>query len=75
MNAVAQAVKVLKQGGLVIYPTETCYGAGVDATNQTAVDKLLAYKARREGRPLSVAVTDQTMASIYIKLNLTAKNS
>lgn len=69
-----QAVKVLKRGGLVIFPTETCYGAGVDATNQKAVDKLLAYKSRREGRPLSVAVTDQIMASKYVKLNLTAKN-
>lgn len=74
MNPIAQAVKVLKAGGLVIYPTETCYGAGVDATNQAAVNKLLNYKFRREGRPLSVAVTDQTMASKYITMNTTAKN-
>ena len=74
MNPIEKAVKVLLNGGLIIYPTETCYGAGVDATNQKAVDKLLAYKSRREGRPLSVAVTNQTMASKYVKLNLTAKN-
>lgn len=74
MNPIAQAVKVLKAGGLVIYPTETCYGAGVDAANQPAVDKLLKYKSRREGRPLSVAVTDQIMASKYIIMNTTAKN-
>jgi L-threonylcarbamoyladenylate synthase len=69
-----QAVKILKAGGLVIYPTETCYGAGVDATNQKAVDKLLKYKARREGRPLSIAVTDKNMASKYVKLNTSAIN-
>nr|MBP9781912.1 Sua5/YciO/YrdC/YwlC family protein [Candidatus Woesebacteria bacterium] len=50
---VTQAVKVLCAGGLVLYPTETVYGAGVDATNQAAVDKLLQYKSRREGKPLS----------------------
>lgn len=74
MTDADRAVKVLKAGGLVIYPTETCYGAGVDAANQKAVDKLLAYKSRREGRPLSVAVTDKKMASKYIVINQTAKN-
>ena len=44
MNSIEKAVKVLRAGGLVIFPTETCYGAGVDATNQKAVDKLLAFK-------------------------------
>jgi L-threonylcarbamoyladenylate synthase len=64
---------VLAAGGLVIFPTETVYGAGVDATNQAAVDKLLAYKSRREGKPLSVAVTSQAMAEQYVELNEQAK--
>ena len=69
-----QAVKTLKNNGLVIYPTETCYGAGVLATSQPAIDKLLAYKTRREGKPLSIAVTNNTMASKYVTLNTSAKN-
>jgi len=69
-----QAVKTLKAGGLIIYPTETCYGLGVDATNPQAVNQLLTYKSRREGKPLSIAVTNQTMASNYVKLNTSAKN-
>ena len=69
-----QAIAALKAGGLVIYPTETCYGAGVDATNQKAVNKLLAYKTRREGKPLSIAVLNQKMAGKYVNLNATAKN-
>jgi L-threonylcarbamoyladenylate synthase len=73
-NIINQAVKVLKNAGLVIYPTETCYGAGVDATNQTAVDKLLRYKTKRQGKPLSIAVANQTMAAKYVHLNPTAKN-
>jgi L-threonylcarbamoyladenylate synthase len=68
-QAIEAAVKVLKAGGLVIYPTETVYGGGVDATHQTAVNKLLAYKSRREGKPLSIAVANQEMAQEYAQLN------
>ncbi len=69
-----QAIKTLKADGLIIYPTETCYGLGVDATNPKAVNKLLTYKTRREGKPLSIAVTSQSIASNYVKLNTSAKN-
>jgi L-threonylcarbamoyladenylate synthase len=72
-NLVNAAVSVLAAGGLLIFPTETTYGAGVDATNQAAVDKLLAYKSRREGKPLSIAVTDLAMAEQYVEVNDQAK--
>jgi hypothetical protein len=68
------AVECLQNGGLLIYPTETTYGIGVDATNQVAVNKLLKYKRRREGKPLSIAVIDLKMAEKYVKVNKTAKN-
>ncbi len=70
---IKQASQVLQQGGLVIYPTETVYGAGVDATQQKAVNKLLAYKSRREGKPLSIAVSNQIMAQNYVQLNKQAQ--
>lgn len=70
---ISQAVTVLKAGGLIIFPTETTYGAGVDATNPDAVAKLLAYKARREGKPLSIAVTTIDMAEKYVELNDSAR--
>jgi len=69
-----QVVKVLKSGGLVIYPTETCYGLAADATNAQAVQKLLVYKGSRTNKPISVAVADQEMAEKYVRLNATAKN-
>ncbi len=72
-SIVIAAVECLRKGGLVIFPTETTYGAGVDATNQGAVDKLLAYKSRREGKPLSIAVTNQQMAEQYVALNEQAR--
>lgn len=70
---ISQAVKVFLGGGLVIYPTETVYGAGVDATNSKAVKKLNEYKSRPFGKPYSVAVVDQKMAGKYVELNSTAK--
>lgn len=70
VGSVAQeAAVVLKAGGTVIYPTETVYGIGVVATNPAAVKKVLSYKSRREGKPLSIAVTDQTMASQFVEIN------
>ena len=69
-----KTIQVLSQGGIVIYPTETTYGIGVDAENQLAVDKLLQYKGRREGKPFSVAVTDYDMATRYVTVNKTAQN-
>jgi len=73
-TVLAQAVACLQKGGLIIYPTETVYGAGVDATNPQAVQKLLSYKTRREGKPLSIAVSDRKMASLYVEINQQAKN-
>lgn len=72
-EAIAEAETVLRAGGLVLFPTETVYGAGVDATNPEAVKKLLAYKSRREGKPLSIAVTDVAMAEKYVDVNDAAK--
>ncbi len=68
------AIKVLKNGGVVIYPTETCYGIGVDATNAKAVEKLIKYKGDRRGKPISVAVSDITMVKKYADLSPAAEN-
>ncbi len=73
-GAVKVAIKVLKTGGLVVYPTETLYGIGADATNREAVKKLTEYKDRPFGKPYSIAVTDLKMAEEYVKLNSTARN-
>ena len=73
-RAVDAAVRALKSGGLVIYPTETLYGIGVDATNPKAIKKLTKYKNRPFGKPYSIVVTDQKMAEEYVELNSVAKN-
>ncbi len=68
-GVIKETIQLLKNGGLVVYPTETVYGLAVDATKQSAVDKLLAFKSRREGKPLSIAVTDQKMAEQFVEIN------
>lgn len=66
---VQQAIECLKSDGLLIYPTETLYGIGANAASQKAIDKLLRYKGRRQGKPLSIAVADQQMAEKYVEIN------
>ena len=73
-NVVEKAVEVLANGGIVVYPTETLYGVGADATNPKAVKKLSEYKNRPLGKPYSIAVSDIKMAEKYVELNETAKN-
>ena len=73
-EAIEKAISVLNNGGLVIYPTETCYGIAVDATNEKALAKLLAYKTFRGSKPISVAVANKEMAKRYVILNDMAEN-
>ena len=42
--AVAKVVKVLKEGGLIIYPTDTVYGLGCDITNTKALERIAKIK-------------------------------
>lgn len=72
-QSISLACDALRLGELVIYPTETCYGIAVDATNQAAVTKLLEYKGDRY-RQVAVAVADQEMASEYVSINEIALN-
>lgn len=72
-HVISRAVETLSSGGLVVYPTETTYGIGVDVENPEAVQRLLAYKGKRDNKPISVAVADQAMAQRYVVLNDTAR--
>jgi len=73
-DLITTAIEVLNNGGLVIYPTETCYGVGVNALNSDAVAKLLKYKKRPEGKAISIAVSNIEMAAKYVELNKVAQN-
>ena len=59
-NAVTEAKKVIQAGGVIVYPTETVYGFGVDATNELAINNLNQIKKRT--RPISIIVSNIEMA-------------
>lgn len=64
---IQQAVKCLKQGGLVAMPTETVYGLAADATNELAVRKIFTTKGRPADHPLIVHIAHITHLSQWAK--------
>lgn len=70
---VSRASEILKEGGLVIVPTETVYGIAVDAMNADAVERLYEIKGRDPDKPLSVQVPDVDTAFQWTKENSTAR--
>ena len=59
LDGVKTAAKVLRSGGLAAFPTETVYGLGADATNDTAVAKIYEAKGRPQFNPLIVHAADK----------------
>jgi len=55
-KVIDETVRVLNKGGLVVFPSDTVYGLLVDAQNEDAVKKLIAFKNRPPGKPISVFV-------------------
>lgn len=72
-SVMSEALAVLHSGGILVYPTETCYGVGVDATNSKAVTKVLDYKERPSGKAISIGVVSRAMASNYVYINSSAE--
>lgn len=58
IDSTERAAKIIREGGLVAFPTETVFGIGVDATNSDAVTKLFAAKGRPSNNPLIVHLDD-----------------
>jgi len=56
IEAEAEFLKVIQAGGIVMHPTETCYGLAVDVFNQDALAKLQAIKKMSFNKPISIIV-------------------
>ncbi len=63
---VSKAKRVLEGSGIIIYPTDTIWGIGCDATNEVAVAKIYKLKQRTESKSLIVLVNSWTMLEEYI---------
>ena len=66
MSALVRAAAAIRDGELVVYPTETVYGLAVDALDPAAVDRVFEAKARERSKPISMAVPSVPAALEYV---------
>jgi tRNA threonylcarbamoyl adenosine modification protein (Sua5/YciO/YrdC/YwlC family) len=72
---IKEASRCLDKGGLIVYPTDTLYGLGVDAYNRKAVDKLFEVKKREKHQPVSIMLNSmQQIKEIFGFNPTTIKN-
>lgn len=60
------AVETLRRGGIIIYPTDTVWGIGCDATNEEAVARIKALKGRADAKALITLVSDAAMLERWV---------
>jgi L-threonylcarbamoyladenylate synthase len=72
-KAVTETCTVLIKGGVILYPTDTLYGLGVDADNTDAVKKLYKIKNRDFDKGVPIIVSSIEMAEQYVVLNEKAR--
>lgn len=65
-NDIEQCLKVLKSGGIILYPTDTVWGIGCDATDALAVQKIYALKKRANEKAMIVLVADEREILQYV---------
>ncbi|WP_140937437.1 L-threonylcarbamoyladenylate synthase [Sphingobacterium lumbrici] len=61
-----QALETLKNGGLILYPTDTIWGIGCDATNSEAVEKIFALKGRDKSKSLIILLHSDNQLAGYV---------
>lgn len=65
-NDIENCLSVLQNGGNILYPTDTVWGLGCDATNETAVEKIIDIKQRPQHKSFVVLVADEKMLMQYV---------
>ena len=72
-TAVEMACSVLKNGGVIVYPTDTLYGFGCDAKNESAIEKINIIKGRKA--PMSVLAPNLAIAAKWMNIPKHDKNN
>lgn len=62
-----QALETLKNGGLILYPTDTIWGIGCDATNPEAIEKVFALKGRDKSKSMLILLHNDNQLASYVK--------
>jgi len=66
-DEVARALKIVQQGGVILYPTDTIWGIGCDATNTEAVRKIFRLKQRDEKKSMIILLDNENKLESYIR--------
>ena len=64
---IEKCYKILSKGGVILYPTDTVWGIGCDATNQKAVDKIYKIKKREETKSMIILLDDVLKLEFYVE--------
>ena len=77
IEEICKAIKVLKNGGTILYPTDTIWGSGCDATNTDAIEKIYKLKRRAKSKALISLVCNkiqlQEITNLIPDFNITTK--
>ena len=68
LDKIAHCARIIRQGGLVIFPTETVYGIAADGNNPRALARLREIKQRPEGKPFSIHIARKDLLANYSSL-------
>jgi tRNA threonylcarbamoyl adenosine modification protein (Sua5/YciO/YrdC/YwlC family) len=66
---ISRAAETLRNGGVIVYPTDTVYGLGCDITNKKAVERITRIKGRDPKKPMSFVCSDLTHISRYARVS------
>ena len=67
-NDITSCLRVLRGGGIILYPTDTIWGIGCDATNEEAVEKIFSLKERPGSKSMIILVGDEESVAEYADL-------
>lgn len=64
---IEKCLDILRQGGVILYPTDTIWGLGCDATNEAAIEKVYKIKQRSDSKAMLVLLENENLLPSYIK--------
>ena len=67
VDDIREAVRVLRQGGIILYPTDTIWGIGCDATDEKAVQRIYALKQREDSKAMICLVDNDMRLQRYVR--------
>lgn len=65
-DSIEHSLKILRSGGIILYPTDTIWGVGCDATHAAAIQRIYQLKKREEKKSMILLVSDENMIKEYV---------